>query len=204
MNTKIAKFQYDYSIRSNIENCNENKFNIYSMIVNNKEIKYMEYGENFYKVNFIKDLNNIIIDQWVSNNEKNKIIESSIKESYECDKIIKIYKWLNFSSFNYVKKNKIIIQNIDGGTYYNPTITFDDHIAIVKSKNKIISKVRDMRNITLLRSINKEKDLVYVSGNYIYINSLRLIDKDDVPLNVIIYEEDEKKYKRLLDRKSVV
>ena len=197
MSIRRAKFQYDCFKKYDIERCNENKFNIYTLVNDKEETRYMEYGSSFYKVNFVEERDNVIIDEFISLDRREKIINSSEKKSYEYDEIVKIYNWLNFNSFNYVKKNKIMIQNIDGGTYYNPTIAFEDKIAVIKLGNKIISKVRDMRNITLLKSINKEKDLVYVRGNYLHINSLKVIDKDDTPLNITIYEEDEKKYKRM-------
>lgn len=201
MNIRRAKFQYDCFKKYDIEKCDEKKFDIYTVVIDKEESKYMEYGGNFYKVNFIEERDNVIIDEWISLDIKNKIISSAEKKSYVYDEIVKIYKWLNFNSFNYVKKSKVMIQSVDGGTYYNPIITLEDKVAVIKLGNKIIAKVRDMRNITLLKSINKEKDLVYVSGNYIYINSLRMIDKDidddSEPLNITIYEEDKKKYNRM-------
>lgn len=203
MSIRRAKVQYDCFKKYNIERCNEKKFNIYTSVNGKEETKYMEYGGSFYKVNFIEETDNVIVDEWIHLEKRNKIISSSEKKSYEYDEIVKIYNWLNFNSFNYVKKNRIIIQNMDGGTYYNPTITLEDKVAIIKSGNKIISKVRDMRNIALLKSINKEKDLVYVSANYLYINSLKVIDRDDTPLNITIYEDDDKKYNRIARNISI-
>lgn len=191
MEIKRAKFQYEYKARTQIEECTSNKFNIYT-VTNTKELtQYIEYGENIYNVNFNSEINNAIIGEWISREKFNKFIENTEVISYECEEIIKVYTGFKLNTFNYVKRNSIVIQNTCGGIHYNPTIIYDNDTAIIKSGDKVISIVRDIRNITLLKSINKKKDFVYVNDNCIYIYSLKLIDREDEELKITIYEDDK-------------
>ena len=102
MSIRRAKFQYDCFKKYDIERCNENKFNIYTLVNDKEETRYMEYGSSFYKVNFVEERDNVIIDEFISLDRREKIINSSEKKSYEYDEIVKIYNWLNFNSFNHI------------------------------------------------------------------------------------------------------
>lgn len=198
MKVDRVKFQYGYSIRKDIEKCNDNNFNIYISKKSNENNTYIEYARGLYKASFVEESLNIIIHDWIREEERNNIKSSSNVTEYECNFINKVYTGINFESFNYVKKNRILINNIDDGTYYNPQIIFDENTAIIKNEDKIISRVRDNRNITLLKSINRKKDFVYVNGNNINIYSLKLIDKDETELKITIYEEESKVFKRIV------
>lgn len=201
---KEAKFQYGYSNRIDIEKCEDNHFKI---LKSKDNTSYILYGNKLYQAIFEEVQRNVIFQKSVwQEEEKAKIINSCETEEYFVDKIYKLHTGLKLNSFGFIKKNEIKILNTGLGNYINPEIEIIDNKAIINEDEIIIGKVHDSRSITLLKAINKGKDIVYVNENVLNIFTLKDINrvyKDDEDFKednkfIITIFEDEKHYKNRL------
>lgn len=192
MNIESAKLQYGYLNRAKIEGCNETSFKIAKTRGNND--LYILYGDILYEANFEEKHLNAVIQKTVSINNKEKILNAADITEYTSKELIKVYSGINYNSLNYLKRTVINIQNIVKGSFINPQIYFDNNKAVIKNKDEVIAKVNDVRSITLLKAINKYRDLVCVYENKLYIYTLKSINKDinnHKELEIIVYDDSK-------------
>lgn len=203
MEIKDVKFQYGYRNRIDIEKCTENTFKILKANVNTS---YILYNNKLYEAIFEKVQRNVIFqDNIWQEEEKKKIINNCKAEEYVADTIYKVYTGFKFNNFRFIKKNEIKILNTGVGNYINPNIEIIENKAIIKENEITIGKVNDSRSITLLKTMNKEKDIIYVNEDILYILTLGDINrvyKDDEKLILKSIDKDHKDYED--DKKLII
>ena len=68
---------------------------------------------------------------------------------------------------------------------------------MITYNGEIIGKVNDSRSITLLKAINKNKDIVTIRRNRLKIYTFRDISKNNEKLKITIFEDDKKRFNRI-------
>lgn len=197
---EYAQFQYGYKNRKDIERANKNEFSIY--VSKNKlkdDISYVLYNNQIFEANFNEETGIVRFDRNIYDlKDKQNIIDKYNSQVYKADKIDKIYNSFNLGKLDYVMKNEINIQSEENGLYIEPEITIKNNKAVITYNNKTIGRVNDLRSITLLNAINKHKDVVIVKKNKLKIYTFKHISKDSSNFKIKIFENDEKKYKKIL------
>lgn len=208
-NKKIdnIKLIYEYNCKYLIEKNEDNNFVLYTLKKQNKNDKEGYFGYNNSIFEFVKSgENKFILNKYLSREESNDIDKKYDKKEYCAEKIYKIYKGLKYNNYH-ISRKKINIESYKDGFYINPKIdikydgeNLQNKIAYLYDQDECIGIVNDYRNITLLESLKKNRDIVFFNSNnldiYTYIGVNYFEEKFDICLDQSI---ELKRIKSLID-----
>lgn len=195
MDDKSIKMIYHYNCKYKIEKNKDNKYAIYTDKKTKKD--YLEYSRNIFEI--VKNSENTFtISSYMNQDDAEKIKEICEKTEYEAEKIIKIYD--EFKYDNYCIKKKIInIQSEDTGFYINPKRLQEKGVLNLYDDDKYIGTVNDNRSISLLKSIIKNKHIVFFDSGQITIYTFFNIKYFENDFNIYIHNDLDINYiKRLI------
>lgn len=191
METKLlesAQFQYGYRNRIDIEESNEKNFEIYVNKNNSQDKKtYILYNQKIFEANYIEDTNIVIIQKSIYEPKEIEAIKKRyMPQKYEVKELYKLYTGFKLSNLDYVKYSKITIQSEKEGFYVEPEILIENNKATIIKNNEIIGRVNDARSITLLKAINKQKDIVTVKGATLNNYTFKQVSKHEGKLKITV------------------
>ena len=195
------KFKYSYQCRDFIEKSNYKKFKLLSKKDSDKVL--LEYNNILFEVNAQIDNKNIFIDSYINRNEKEKYKEEfNIESEYLVDELYKEYIGLKYKNINYVKRNTLRVNNKNKKNYINPKVEIKGSVANIIDNDEIVAKVNDVRSISILKTINRNKDFIVINNNELEILTLKFIDRNDDEFEIIIYgdEKNYNKIKKMIDK----
>ena len=195
------KFKYSYQCRDFIEKSNDKKFKLLSKKDSDKVL--LEYNNILFEVNAQIDNKNIFIDSYINRNEKEKYKEEfNIESEYLVDELYKEYIGLKYKNINYVKRNTLRVNNKNKKNYINPKVEIKGSVANIIDNDEIVAKVNDVRSISILKTINRNKDFIVINNNELEILTLKFIDRNDDEFEIIIYgdEKNYNKIKKMIDK----
>ena len=195
------KFKYSYQCRDFIEKSNDKKFKLLSK--KNSDKVLLEYNNILFEVNAQIDNKNIFIDSYINRDEKEKYKEEfNIESEYLVEELYKEYIGLKYKEVNYVKRNKLRVNNKNKKNYINPKVEIKGSVANIIYNDEIVAKVNDVRSISILKTINRNKDFIVINNNELEILTLKFIDRNDDEFEIIIYgdEKNYNKIKKMIDK----
>lgn len=172
------KLQYNYHQRKYIEKSTLNEFEFFVNKHKHKKDQktYILYGKRMYEANFNYDSNIIRIQEDVYSEKERELIKKNFNcTKYEVTNFEKIYIGIKLENLGIFKRKKINIQCQKEGFFINPNIDIENNKATIIKDNEIIGKVNDYRNVTLINSINKSKDIVTVKDSILNIYTFKKI-----------------------------
>ena len=183
-----AQFQYGYRNRIDIEKSNEKNFEIYVNKNNSQDNKtYILYNKKIFEANYNEDTNIVIIQKSIYElKEIEDIKKKCTSQKYEAKELYKLYTGFKLSNLDYVRYSKITIQSEKEVFYVEPEILIENNKAIIIKNNEIIGRVNDARSITLLKAINKQKDIVTVKGGTLNNYTFKQVSKHEGKLKITV------------------
>lgn len=198
-----VKFLYGYHNRRNIESCNRLEFEILTLEVGSNingenNTTYILYDNNLYKAIVSSDKETISLRNSVYQvEEKEKVLNNFKRELVQSNKITKVYNGFNFGDLSYLDKKNIVFNNKNRGQYIDPKIEIKGKKVVISIGNEVIGQVNDSRNLRLLETIKRNRDLVIVNENNISVNTFEKIERDMDDLFIIISENEKENYKKI-------
>ncbi|MCE9675731.1 AAA domain-containing protein [Paraclostridium bifermentans] len=192
---EYIQFQYGYKNRNHIEKSNESFF---ELLLNKKEeaesITYIRYNGKIFEANFNEYTGIVIIQKNVFDEKKIQSINKKYNsKKYEVKEIEKLYTGFELSNLDYVNSKNITIQRNKNGFYINPEIKIENNKAIILKDNEVIGKVNDARSTTLLKSINKHKDIITLKDSNLFIYTFKHVSKQEGKLKVKVFKDEYNK-----------
>ena len=121
-------------------------------------------------------------------------------QKYEVKELYKLYTGFKLSNLDYVRCSKITIQSEKEGFYVEPEIKIENNKATITKNNEVIGRVNDARSITLLKAINKHKDIVTVKGGILNNYTFKQVSKHEGKLKVTVTTNEKINIKNIIKR----
>lgn len=197
-----AQFQYGYRNRIDIEKSNEKSFELLINKNNLQEEKtYILYNKNIFEANYNEDTNIVIIQKSIYEPKEIEAIKKRYtSQKYEAKELYKLYTGFKLSNLDYVRYSKITIQSEKEGFYVEPEILIENNKATIIKNNEIIGRVNDARSITLLKAINKQKDIVTVKGATLNNYTFKQVSKHEGKLKVTVTTNEKNTINNIIER----